>query len=172
MRLPIVRSLAVVLVLLAVPAAGLPWLRHHLYSPPPAVTSAPIDLVHVLSDTTPVTVIFSVDGDQRAYLTTADDIRLNVTLWRRMHLSDWNTVPEPLRRQGLDRMLQRYRPILVNPRAWDAMDAADWDRVPQPMRTLAYRQMLAYWAGYYDVGARYEFPAGVHLRYSGGYRHQ
>ena len=41
------------------------------------------------------------------------------------------------------------------------MDAEDWDRVPQPMRTLAYRQIVAYWAGYYDVGARYELRPGV-----------
>jgi hypothetical protein len=46
-------------------------------------------------------------------------------------------------------------------RVWDSIDAEDWDRVPQPMRTLAYRQMVAYWAGYYDVGAQYELLPGV-----------
>jgi hypothetical protein len=46
----------------------------------------------------------------------------------------------------------------MNPQAWDAMDAHDWDLVPQPMRTVAYRQMVAYWSGYYDVGARYDLP--------------
>lgn len=49
----------------------------------------------------------------------------------------------------------------MNPRVWDGMDAEDWDQVPQPMRTLAYRQMVAYWAGYYDVGARYKLLPGV-----------
>lgn len=31
------------------------------------------------------------------------------------------------------------------------MKAADWDRVPQPIRTVAYRQMAAYWAGFYQL---------------------
>jgi hypothetical protein len=35
------------------------------------------------------------------------------------------------------------------------MDAHDWDRVPQPIRTIAYRHMVAYWAGYYRVGRQY-----------------
>jgi hypothetical protein len=46
----------------------------------------------------------------------------------------------------------------MRPDKWDAMSAADWDDVPQPMRTLAYRQMMAYWAGYYDVGRVYGIP--------------
>lgn len=35
------------------------------------------------------------------------------------------------------------------------MDVHDWDRVPQPIRTVAYREMVAYWAGYYRVGRQY-----------------
>lgn len=46
----------------------------------------------------------------------------------------------------------------MNPSQWDVMDARDWDRVPQPMRTVAYRQMLAYWAGHYHVARRYGLP--------------
>src|SRR4051812_47923906 len=160
MRRRIVPLLAFLLVLLAVPAVALLWLHHHLESPPPVVANPPTDLVRALSDTTAVTVVFARSGERRSYATTADAIRLDVSLWQQMHLADWNSVPEGLREQALDRMLARYRPVLMNPRAWDAMDAADWDRVPQPMRTLAYRQMVAYWAGYYDVAAKYEFPPG------------
>jgi hypothetical protein len=54
--------------------------------------------------------------------------------------------------------LETALPHVPNPRTWDAMDTHDWDRVPQPMRTIAYRQMVAYWAGYYRVGRKYELP--------------
>ena len=32
---------------------------------------------------------------------------------------------------------------------WDRMRAEDWDDVPQPVRTVAFRQMVAYWSGFY-----------------------
>jgi len=70
-------------------------------------------------------------------------------------------LPAPLRQEGLDNMLARYRNILLSPRVWDTMHAGDWDRVPQPIRTLAYREMVAYWAGYYDVGGKYELSPGL-----------
>lgn len=109
-------------------------------------------------DRTPVIITFTIDGDRLEWPTTADDLRGNLTLWRRLHLAEWNQVPPPWREQGLDRMLARYRAILLSPARWDAMTVSDWDDVPQPIRTLAYRQMTAYWSGYYDVGGKYELP--------------
>ena len=50
---------------------------------------------------------------------------------------------------------------MTNPRVWDTMTVHDWDEVPQPVRTLAYRQMVAYWTGFYDVGHRYGIPPGL-----------
>jgi len=108
------RALAVVLALVAFPAAGLVWLRHRLETTPPVVP--PPDLMGIFFDTTPVTVVFTFEGQQVLRRTTADDIRSNPTLWRHMHLAEWNTVPEPPRREALDKMLARYRSLLMNPR--------------------------------------------------------
>jgi hypothetical protein len=147
-------TLVALLVLSA--AAGHIGLRQHLDTALPEVPS--IDPYAALFDLTPITVSVTAGSQQVLWRTTVHEIRTDRTLWRRMHLADWNTVPEPLRREGLDNMLGKYRPILMSPSAWDTMRATDWDLVPQPMRTVAYRQMVAHWTGYYDVGARYGLP--------------
>jgi hypothetical protein len=134
------------------------WVQWRTATSNPAV--APIDVAALFIDSTPVTITIAAGGPYVERHTTADELRRSRPLWRLMHLADWNLVQEPLRHEALDRMFETYHGILLNPQAWDRMSTADWDAVPQPMRTVAYRQMVAYWAGYYHLGARYELPPG------------
>ena len=161
MRTFALAALAVVVVLLASAGVGYVWLGRYLDTPvaiPQARSISPFD---VLVDAEPITVAVFAGGQTAEWHTTTYDVRTSASLWRRMHLAEWNDVPMPLREEGLENMLTRYRSVLMNPQAWDAMQPSDWDVVPQPMRTVAYRQMVAYWAGYYDVGARYGLSAGL-----------
>jgi hypothetical protein len=153
-RLP--GSIIFIAVLLAPAVTGYVWLHERLDSAPPAVR--PIDPYTALFDLTPVTVTVTAGDLQVEWHTSIHEVRTDWTLWRRMHLADWNSVPETLRQEGLDNMLAKYRGILMSPSAWDEMGPTDWDLVPQPVRTVAYRHMVAYWAGYYDVGAKYDIP--------------
>jgi hypothetical protein len=121
----------------------------------------PLDISKLFVDDTPVSVSFPAGAERLTVTTTADEVRHSVTLWRRMHLADWNRIDARLRADSLDNMLARYGYLLFTPSRWDRMSAHDWDQVPQPIRTVAYRQMVAYWAGFYDVGERYNLEPAV-----------
>ena len=145
-----------VLLLIGSVVVGKTWLQNYLQVSPPFV--ADVDIYASLVDSTPILVTVYAGREPAPWLTTVDDLQRNVPLWRAMHLANWNAVPQQIREHSLDQMFIVYRSILMNPRAWDDMDAGDWDLIPQPMQTVAYRQMVAYWSGFYDVGIRYELP--------------
>ena len=149
---------AVISALIALAAGADRWQRVTTLESIPAVLAHAAKLFR-----DPITLSITVSaGHHRApWVTTDKELRENVELWKRMHFADWNGVPEPLRAEGLDYMLRRYAHILNNPSAWDTMDAFDWDVVPQPVRAVAYRRMIAYWSGFYDVGAAFDLPAPV-----------
>jgi hypothetical protein len=153
-----VQRVMVALAVVATSSAGA-WIHRVVNTPLPDVPQ--LNLYAVQIDATPIAVTITIGGGVEPLVTTADDLKHSVSLWRVMHLANWNGVPETLRHEGLDRMLTRYEIVLANPRAWDAMTAADWDHVPQPIRTVAYREMMSYWSGYYDVGRGYGLRPGL-----------
>ena len=117
----IVAGTIVAATLYATVAAGFRWLDERLQVVPPAVQ--PRDVYPALFDLKPITVTVTAGTERTAWHTTVHDLRTDWTLWRRMHLADWNTVPADLRHEALDNMLARYRRILLNPAAWDQMQA-------------------------------------------------
>ena len=155
----IVALAVAIAVLSSAAAAARLYYRRYMSVTLPLVS--PVHLIPSFVEVTPVTVTFPAGGVRISWPTTTDDVLHNVNLWRRMHLANWNAVPEPLLQRGLDNMLRRYHSVLANPRAWDGMVTGDWDLVPQPIRTVAYRHMVDYWAGYYRVGRSYGLQGGL-----------
>lgn len=147
-----------VTLLMGVGVAADRWLRVTTFA---AIPAAPAPANRLFAE--PVAMSITVShGMQRApWITTDQELRDGVEMWKRMHLEDWDGVPAPLREHALDNMLLRYRHVLNDPSTWDAMTALDWDAVPQPVRTVAYRRMIAYWSGYYAVGADFALLAGT-----------
>jgi hypothetical protein len=106
-RIGLPRSIIFIAVLLASAVAGYVWLHERLASAPPSVRR--IDPYTALFDLTPVTVTVTAGDQQVEWHTSIHEVRTDWTLWRRMHLADWNAVPETLRQEGLDNMLAKYR---------------------------------------------------------------
>jgi hypothetical protein len=120
-----------------------------------------IDPFVAFVDRTPVTVTVTAGTERLPTRVTADDLQTDAALWRRMHLADWNVVPDPLRRAGLDAMVARYADLFANPSLWASMGPTDWDQVPQPIRTAVFRQMVRYWTAHYRLGAAWQHDEDV-----------
>jgi Transglycosylase SLT domain len=88
----------------------------------------------------------------RATVVTAEELRGDRFLWRRMFFRNWDVLPAPPRQQGLQAMYRRYRPVLGGPAVWRRLDADDWDLVPQPMRAMAVLGMIDCWERFYLPG--------------------
>jgi hypothetical protein len=101
-----------------------------------------VDGLRAFVDPTPVDIMVSAGWDRVPWLVPAWRFQSDPTLWRRMRLWDWDTVPCSLREPGLLRMLDRYRPVLQGPAVWERLDAFDWDLVPLPIRTMAVLRMI------------------------------
>lgn len=140
----------------ATAAASIHWLRITMLDSIPA---PPLPASGLFA--APVLLTVSISGQQAPWVTTEQEVRESDQLWRRMHLEDWNAVPATVRAAGLDNLLQRYAGVLNTPQVWDRMSAFDWDDIPQPVRTVAYRRMVAYWSGFYGVGAELDLPPGA-----------
>ena len=151
--------LAVAAIVLAAATVGTDWwLRVSTARSKPA---PPEPASGLFSPPVSIEVMVTFAGHRAPWMTTDAELRSNVEMWKRMHLADWNLVAEPLRHIGLNNMLLRHRKTLNSPAVWDTMTALDWDNVPQPVRTVAYRRMVAYWSGFYDVGEKYDHDPGV-----------
>lgn len=156
------RSVAVLMAVLAAIAgsagAADRWLRVTTLDSRPI---APLPAAGLFAEPVTVAVTISAGVHRAPWLMTEDELRQSVEAWKRMHLEDWDAVRPSLRAAGLDAMLLRYAHLLNDPAAWDRMTVHDWDAVPQPVRTVAYRRMVAYWSGFYDVGAEFNLPPGT-----------
>jgi hypothetical protein len=150
--------IAAVAIVAAGAAAGHRWLRVTTFE---SIPLAPMPAAGLFAEPVMVAITISAGLQRGPWIATEDELRDSVEVWKRMHLEDWDGVRPSLRVAGLDAMLLRYARLLNNPAAWDRMTAHDWDAVPQPIRTVAYRRMVAYWSGFYDVGAEFNLPAGT-----------
>jgi hypothetical protein len=116
----------------------------------------PPEPLTVVSDARPVTVQTTApDWRKVTVKTTVDRLRTDRTLWRRMHLDDWDRVAVVLREQALRNMLLAYGGVL-QPGRWRDLVTTDWDSVPQPIRAVAFTRMIWHWARIEALGAEFD----------------
>lgn len=156
-RLVLIGALS--LMLGAAPQLTLTALDRRFPGPMPTASSIAIYPLFVDGRTVPIRV--TADWAKVPLVTTYDALTRDVTLWRWMHVDDWDTVPFPVRRHALHTMLARHAGLLDDPARWEQMDAGAWDWVPQPVRVVAFRRMIEYWVDYYQVGVAHALPREV-----------
>ena len=125
---------------------------------PPLPPPPDIPIRESIWDGTPVWFTVTRNWKRLPFVAPVIAVRSDETLWRKMYLRNWDTVPLPFREEALETMFAQYQYVLADPKVWDRMQAKNWDLVPQPIRALAFGHMTEYWNGYYDVGIRYDIP--------------
>lgn len=128
-----------------------PDLAQDLWPDPPQVQLPPVDL----------RLVETAEMDEwksKPVVVTAEEVRTDVHLWRRMFFYNWDLIGLPLREEGLEAMHRRFRHVLRGPEVWESMDADGWDLVPQAMRGMAVLGMIGCWVAHYRPGEQYDLP--------------
>ncbi len=153
MRLAVAGSLLLVLIHLLRPPDVIvpPDVAQDLWPDPPQPRLPPVDLTLVEAA--------EMEGwASKPVVVTAEEVRTDPYLWRRMFFYNWDLIGNPLREEGLLAMHRRYRHLLHGPAVWSQMDAEDWDAVPQAMRAMAVLRMIDCRALLYRPGEDHGLP--------------
>jgi len=130
-------------------------------SPDPLPQVVPVKIASIFPTPAPIRITTTADWMKVPVVVFPTMLVSDPALWRRMHFDDWDTVPPRFRREGLSAIVAAHGHLLRAPRDWDGMSATDWDMIPQPVRAVAYMNMVRYWSGYYQVGARHSLARGA-----------
>ena len=122
-------------------------------APVPLPAIRPLNVIDILTDTTPVRITTTVAWTKIPRVVTVHRLLTDRTLWGRMHFDDWDRIPAGVRERGLAAMISAYADVFEGPEVWRTMTVFDWDRIPQPIRAMAYLRMIWYWARTEQVGA-------------------
>jgi hypothetical protein len=145
-------TVAAAVVLAAAAVAIVPRLESGFDTSGPALAVTTASPLEGLEDARPVAVYATESWEKIPLQVTAEDLLEDPTLWNRMNFDDWDRLPDPLRTQGLERLVGRHGRAAAGEPAWEAMTAADWDRVPQPIRAMAVILLADYWTAHYGLG--------------------